>query len=66
MSILSEWFSVEPMLHGLSCLQGDIGEEFSCKVELGNHQDPFVVAVVRPAVTIDNILKMRLSVHSKI
>jgi len=35
-------------------------------VELGNHQDPFVVAVVRPAVTTDNILKMRLSVHSKI
>lgn len=33
-------------------------------MELGNHQDPFVVAVVKPVVKIGHILKMGLSVHS--
>ena len=33
-------------------------------MELGNHQDPFVVAMVKPVVKIGHILKMGLSVHS--
>ena len=41
-----------------------VGEELSCERELGNHQDPFAVAVVRSTVTVGHVPKKISSVCS--
>ena len=64
----SECFSMEAMVGGYHVYKDmwdtAAGEQLHCKRELGNHQDPFTVVVVRSAVMVGHIPKKISSVCS--
>lgn len=62
------FFSIEAMVRGYHVYKdiwnADIGEEFPCKIEVGNKFDPFAVAVMRGDTVIGHIpRKSPLFVH---